>query len=66
MGKKECISWLTGVPGNFGVIVLTIMNLYFSFIHLEYLNEITMRNDGRIELQDEEARDPNNPYGRKR
>ena len=48
MGKKECVSWLTGIPGNFGVIVLTVMNIYFTYIHLEYLNEMTEGNEGRI------------------
>ena len=50
MDNKECKSWLTGIPGNFGVLVFTVMNLYFSFIHLEYLNDITMENEGRIEF----------------
>ena len=50
MGQKECVAWLTGVPGNFGVLVLTIINVYFFYIHLEYLNEMTESYDGRVEF----------------
>merc|ERR1712228_1119358 len=32
MDKKECTGWLTGIPGNLGVIILSIMMLYFSYI----------------------------------
>ena len=50
MGQKECIGWLTGIPGNFGVLVLTTMNLYFAYIHLEYLNDITENKGDHIEF----------------
>ena len=65
MGNKECVSWLTGIPGNFGVLVITVINVYFAYIHLEYLNDITEDYAGKIEFVDEET-NPNNPYGQRR
>merc|ERR1712151_225905 len=60
MDKKACREWCTGLPGNFAVLLFTVMNLYFSYIHLEYLNELTLKGD-HIEFTDEPT-DPNNPY----
>lgn len=64
MDKKTCLGWITGIRGNLLVFCLTVMNLYFSYIHLQYLNEMTeVMKDGQYRPHIDEANaDPNNPY----
>ena len=56
MDKKVCIAWLTGLPGNLFVIIWTFTMLYFTYVHLNYLNIATEKSRAISEF------DSNNPY----
>ena len=40
MDKKACVGWLTGIRGNLLVIINTIVMLYFTMVHLDYLQQM--------------------------
>ena len=56
MEKKVCVAWLTGVPGNLFVIIWTFAMLYFTYIHLNYLNIATAKSRAMNDFDGE------NPY----